>query len=187
MASPTQRYANSGPAIPDIVISEIHYNPSNGTDYEFVELYNRSSSDVTLMTEVTTETLPGNFITENLPWRLKGTGFEFPAGTTITAGSCILVAKNPAMYSSAPCAVYGPYDGKLDDGGEELELQIPGDQEYGQNRYWIPIEKINYDDELPWPITPDGNGDSLQRLNKNTYGRDYTNWTATEANPGQEY
>ncbi len=182
--SQTQGTANSGPTIPDIVITEIHYNPSNGTDYEFVELYNRSGSPVTLMAGVTTEVTPGNFITETLPWRLEGTGFEFPANTTIPANTYILVAKKPAMYSSAPCTVYGPYDGKLDNGGEEIELQIPGDQEYGQNRYWIPIEKIDYDDKAPWPTTPDGQGDSLQRQNKNTYGRDHSNWQAAPPTAG---
>ncbi len=182
--SQTQGAINSGPAIPDIVITEIHYNPATGTDYEFVELYNRSGSPVTLMSEVTTETSPGTFVTEILPWRLEGTGFEFPANTTIPVNTYILVAKKPAMYSSAPCTVFGPYDGKLDNGGEEIELQIPGDQEYGQNRYWIPIEKIDYDDESPWPTTPDGNGDSLQRQNKNTYGRDYSNWNAASPTPG---
>ncbi len=174
----TQGAANSGPAISDIVITEIHYNPSNGTDYEFVKLYNRSDSPVTLMTEVTTEITPGNFLNETLPWRVEGIGFEFPANTTIPADTYIIMAKNPTMYSSAPFTVYGPYEGKLDNGGEQIELQIPGDQEYGQNRYWIPIEKIDYDDKAPWPTTPDGNRDSLQRLNKNTYGRDHTNWAA---------
>jgi len=171
---------NSGPLIPDIVITEIYYHPDNGTDYEFVELYNRTGSAVTLETEVTTEISPGNFLTEDIPWRLEGTGFEFPDNTTIPAYSYIIVAKDQTKYSLA----YGPYDGKLVNSGEELEIQIPGDQEYGKDRHWIPIEKIDYDDEAPWPTTPDGRGDSLHRDDINAYGRDYSNWQAAPPTPG---
>jgi len=182
MTAPTYGTDNtlSTPLIPDIVITEIYYNPLNGSDYEFVELYNRTGFSVTLEETVNTETSPGVFVPEVVTWRLEGTGYEFPPGTTIPAHSYKVVAKNPANYSSA----LGPYDGKLDNGGEEIEIQIPGDKEYGEDRYWIPIEKIDYDDKAPWPISADGDGDSLRRINKNTYGRDYSNWTAGNPTPG---
>ncbi|MDH4203529.1 MAG: lamin tail domain-containing protein [Phycisphaerae bacterium] len=183
-SSSSQGTANNSPLIPAVVMTEIYYNPPSGGAYEFVELYNRSGSPVTLMSEASTETSPGVFITENIPWRLEGTGFEFPTNTTIPADTRILVAKTPALYSSAPCAVYGPYDGALDNGGEEIEIQIPGDQEYGQLRYWIPIEKIDYDDVAPWPTSADGGGDSLNRNNINAYSRDYSNWNAATPTPG---
>ncbi|UCG46032.1 MAG: lamin tail domain-containing protein, partial [Phycisphaerales bacterium] len=183
MTDPTQGRANteSSPLIPEIVITEIYYHPWDGTDYEFVELYNRSGRDVTLMTEVKTYTSETNFVTEWLAWRLEGTGFEFPDNTTIPAHSYIVVAKNPSHYSYA----LGPYDGKLDNGGEELEIQIPGDREYGKGRYWIPIEEIDYDDEAPWPKSADGGGDSLHRVNMHSYGRDHSNWTASAPTPGR--
>ena len=188
LISPSQGSENSNPLIPDIVITEIHYNPSSSQgsddDYEFVELYNRTGSAVTLMTTANTYTSPTECITESIPWRLKGTDFEFPNGVVIPAYTYIIVAKNPATYSGLSCDVYGPYDGNLDNGGEEVELQIPGDQEYGEDRYWIPIEKIDYDDEAPWLTTPDGGGDSLHRINVGLYGRDYSNWNAGTPNPG---
>lgn len=188
MLTATQGTANSGPLIPAVVITEIHYNPSSSQgsddDYEFVELYNRTGSAVTLMSIVDTYTSPTEYITENIPWRLEGTGYEFPNDVVIPAYTCIIVAKNPATYSSLSCDVYGPYDGKLDNGGEQVEIQMPGDQEYGKDRYWIPIEKIDYDDEAPWPTTPDGDGDSLHRINPGLYGRDYSNWNAGTPNPG---
>jgi hypothetical protein len=183
-SSSSQGTANNSPLIPAVVMTEIYYNPPSGGAYEFVELYNRSGSPVTLMSEASTETSPGVFISENIPWRLEGTGFEFPTNTTIPADTRILVAKTPALYSSAPCAVYGPYDGALDNGGEEIEIQVPGDQEYGQLRYWIPIEKIDYDDVAPWPTSADGGGDSLNRNNINAYSRDYSNWNAATPTPG---
>ncbi|AQT69809.1 CotH protein [Anaerohalosphaera lusitana] len=183
-SSLTPGAANDGPLIPEVVITEIYYKPPSGADYEFVELYNRSGSAVTLETEAKTETSPGVFFTEDIPWRLEGTGYEFPAGVTIPPYSYIIVARNPANYSSALCPVYGPYDGKLDNGGEEIEIQIPGDQEYGKARYWMPIEKIDYDDAPPWPTSADGGGHSLHRQNFDTYGRDHSNWEAASPSPG---
>jgi hypothetical protein len=88
------------------------------------------------------------------------------------------------MYGGASPSVLGPYDGKLSNGGEQIEIQIPGDQEFGKDRYWIPIEKIDYDDTAPWPTSADGEGDSLQRINKDVYGRDYSNWSAAAPTPG---
>lgn len=177
---PTMGDVNNDPLSSDIVITEIYYNPSNGTDYEFVELYNRTGSAVLLMTEVTTEKTPGNFITENISWRLEGTGYEFPQNTTIGPYEYVIVAKDPTKYSSA----YGPYDGKLANSGEEIELQIPGDQEYDKDRYWIPIEKIDYNNVVPWPVSANGDGDSLNRISINTYGRNYSNWKAATPTPG---
>lgn len=181
MTTPTLGTDNTltTPLISDVVITEIYYNPTNGTDFEYVELYNRTDDEVELMTSVQTETSPGFFITESISWRLEGTGFEFPAGTTIPAKSYILVAKNPANYQPA----YGPYDGKLDNSGEEIALQIPGDKEYAKNRCWIPIDKVAYQDVPPWQDA-DGNGKSLHRINKDAYGRDYSNWTADVPTPG---
>jgi hypothetical protein len=100
--------------------------------------------------------------------------------TVLEAGEYLIIARDPTLsvYDGLP-NVYGPYDGALDNGGEQLELQIPGDWEYGEpKRYWIPIEKVDYDDAVPWPTSPDGGGDSLQRINVNEYGRDYSNWQA---------
>jgi hypothetical protein len=184
MALASPGAANSGPAIADIVITEIHYNPPAGNDYEYVELYNRSASAVTLMTQAQTETLPGQVITEILPWHLDGIDFTFPAGVVINSGQKILVARDPAMYASAPCPVYGPYEGKLDNAGETIELCMPGDLEYGKSRPWIPIEKLKYDDASPWPVECDGSGSSLTRIDPDAYTNDVFNWQAATPTPG---
>jgi len=185
MFSATPAAVNSGPRISPVVMTEIYYNPPSGTDYEYVELYNRSGFPVTLMTAATTETSPGVFVTEAIAWRLEGTGYEFPAGVTLGVGERILVAKNPAMYAGVSCRVYGPYDGKLDNGGEEIELQMPGDQEYGRARYWIPVERVEYKDTAPWPTGADGSGLSLERVNAGLYANDYSNWQAAAPTPGE--
>ncbi len=184
LASATPGTDNDYPLIAPIVITEIYYNPDDGTDSEFVELYNRSSEPVTLMTEITVETSPGVFTVESVPWRLEGTGFEFPENVTINPYEIIIVAKEPDEYSKLSCDVYGPYDGKLDNGGEELAIQIPGDKEYGKDQYWIPVEIVDYDDSSPWPDSADGDGDSINRYDPTVYGSDYTNWYAATPTPG---
>ena len=184
-ASATPNDDNAGPLISDIVITEIHYHPEDGTDYEFVELYNRSSSIVTLMTEVSTETSLGVFTTEYISWRLEGTGFEFPNGVSIAPHERIIVAKDPDEYDDLDCDVYGPYEGKLDNGGEELAIQIPGDMEYGKDRFWIPIDKVDYGDSQPWPESADGDGDSIHRIFPGAFGCDYSNWYADSPTPGE--
>ena len=175
---------NGGPLVAAVVISEIYYNPDNDTDYEFVELYNRSSQSVTFMSDITVETSPGVFATESMPWRLEGTGFEFPENVTIDPFEYIIVAKDRDKYSHLSCDVYGPYDGKLDNGGEELALQMPGDKEYGDDQIWIPVEIVDYEDSQPWPQGADGDGDSINRFDPSVYGSDYTNWYAAPPSPG---
>lgn len=184
MAAATPGTVNSGPVVADIVITEIYYHPPAGNDYEYVELYNRSGSAVTLMTPVRTEVAPGEAITESLPWRLDGINFVFPSAVTINPGQRVLVVRNPAMYAQAPCPVYGPYEGKLDNAGEEIELQIPGDLEFGKSRAWITIEKVEYDDSDPWPTRCDGGGDALTRLSYDSYSNDVLNWQAATPTPG---
>ncbi|MBI9017808.1 MAG: lamin tail domain-containing protein [Phycisphaerae bacterium] len=187
---PTKGSINNEPLLSPIVITEIFYKPPSGTAYEFIELYNRSGSAIALVTEVSTEISDSETVTEYISWRIEGTGYEFPNNTTIAAGERIILAKDPTKYASIPCRCFGPYDGELDNGGEELEIRIPGDKEFDKLRYWIPLEKIEYSDGShpvgsdPWPISADGGGDALHRNNINIYGRDYSNWYAANPTPG---
>ena len=51
MTEPTLGNANSGPRVATVIISEVHYDPgpaTNADEFEFVEIYNRSSSPVNL-------------------------------------------------------------------------------------------------------------------------------------------
>ena len=53
---------------------------------------------------------------------------------------------------------------------------MPGDQEPGEQRYYIRIDRVNYDDKAPWPVEADGNGEFLKRLYNTLYGNDVINW-----------
>ncbi|MBN2064846.1 MAG: lamin tail domain-containing protein, partial [Sedimentisphaerales bacterium] len=191
MATATPLAANSSPIIPGIVITELMYDPSAGTDSEYVELYNRSDSAITLMTEVSTEAVEGVVTIEYLPWRIEGTGYEFPNNVTLAAGERIVVAKKPATFATtyagivpAGTRVFGPYSGKLSNEGEDIQLQIPGDQEYGKSRIYIPIEKVEYSDSSPWPTNLGASGYSLARIYTMTYADDPVNWRGATPSPG---
>ncbi|MBN1125624.1 MAG: lamin tail domain-containing protein, partial [Sedimentisphaerales bacterium] len=137
---------NAYPKVGPIVISEILYHPPVGgvydkDEYEFIELHNITESPVAL------------YGSEDslVPWQINdGVQFTFPLGVTIPAGQRIVVVKNIAAfqsrYPSVPTGkIFGPYDGKLDNAGEAIELALPGDEEFGV-RYYIRVDRVNYSD-----------------------------------------
>ena len=87
--------------------------------------------------------------------------------------------------------VLGPFQNTtaLSNGGEQIQVVRPGDQEYGKDQFWIRKERVTYDDDAPWPISADGDGDSLHQKTPDTaganYGNDVINWQALGPNPGQ--
>jgi len=84
--------------------------------------------------------------------------------------------------------VLGPYDGKLSDAGESIELSMPGDVDNQGQRYYIRIERVNYSDGSAlddlWPAEPDGQALGLTRKVPTGYGNDPDNWIASAPSPG---
>ncbi len=124
-------------------ISEIHYNPPpvgavSGDEYEFLELTNAGTVAVDL----------GGFRF------LSGIAFEFPAGTKIQPGAFYVLARNGARFTEAHPGrtANGIYEGKLDNGGEEISIVAANG---------AVILAVTYDDGVPWPITADGLGFSI--------------------------
>jgi hypothetical protein len=195
---------NAAPKVGPVVINEIMYNPPqvlvgtnwvDNTDDEFVELHNITGQPVPLFDPA----YPTN------TWRVRnGITFDFPTNVTLPPrGFLLLVNFNPVDNPAKQTAfrtkynvpgnvpLFGPYGGKLDNGGETLELykpdspQLPGRPDAGLVPYVI-LEKIRYDDEDPWPLRPDGLGDSLQRVTASSYGNDVANWFGGTPSPGRE-
>jgi hypothetical protein len=170
---------NSAPRLGPIIVSEIHYHPDPGED-EFVELSNISPDPVALFDPLR----PTN------TWRLNGLGFLFPTNLTLDAGQpLLLVATNPAgfraKYSVPPAVpIFGPYPGRLQDGGELLELQKP--YASGTNNYFVTVDSARYDNKAPWPPAADGGGFSLQRKRPAALGSDPANWEAAPPTPGAD-
>src|SRR6185369_4061948 len=168
--SVTPNAANSPPKVGPVIISEIMYRPrdiggeDNSVD-EFIELKNLSGSTVNLYDPA----FPTN------TWRLdKGIDFDFPPGVSMPPLSLLLVVNfNPtntvqlaafrARYNVSPSApVYGPYEGKLDNSGERIELQKPDAPDTNGVPY-VTVERVDYEDSAPWPVAADGAGASLHR------------------------
>ncbi|MHC4717797.1 MAG: lamin tail domain-containing protein, partial [Planctomycetota bacterium] len=178
----TPSQANADPLASAVVISELMYNPPAGDD-EFVELFNASETAVDLHgPDDPTQT-----------WRIRGgVSYDFPAGTEIPAGRAALVVGIDLSAPGAEAAfrtrygidaevqIFGPYAGALDDDGATLELLSTGEPDPGSGAYaYFVADRVEYQDVPPWPVTADGRGPSLERVQAAVYGNDPVNWQAT--------
>lgn len=192
--------ANSLPLVGPIVVSEIHYHPPDyvgavdNADDEFIELTNISSASVPLYS--TDTSVPG-YGTQALndTWRLRNAvDFDFPTGVSLDAGESILVVGfDPAVEPTQLAAfrakyavpetvrIFGPWSGKLDNSGEELELKWPGKADALEGFYvpYYMAEEIDYRDAAPWPVAADGLGPSLERRALDAFANEAINWRAT--------
>ncbi len=83
----------------------------------------------------------------------------------------------------AAVPIVGPYAGVLQDSGERLRLERPDAPETNVVPY-IVVDEVRYNDRLPWPLSADGDGPSLQRRTPGAYGNEPTNWFASGITPG---
>jgi hypothetical protein len=211
-ASPTNQLAlfrtglgasNAPPRVGPVVISQIMYHPpdvvtpgmtNDNVIEEFIELHNRSAMAMPLFAPA----YPTN------TWRLRdAVEFDFPTNTSIPGkGHLVVVSFNPATNLAALAqfrarygsniALVGPYAGKLDNSGENLELlqpdtpEPPGSPDAGFVPYVL-ADRVRYADRAPWPASADGLGASLHRINIFAYGNDPANWGAAAAllQPGE--
>jgi len=148
----------------------VMYNPL-GLSREFVELRNITDGDVSVA-----------------GWRFTdGINFTFPAGASIAANDHVLVVPiDPATYRAtynvpASVQIFGPYTGLLNNSGEGITLSRPGTP-VGNVAPYITVDRVNYDNDLPWPASPAGTGPSLGRVNPGRYGNDAANWRPDSAN-----
>lgn len=186
MKTATPGATNSGPRIGPIVISEIMYNPGGGSgtgDAEYIELLNISSAPVTLYDSVKAK-----------PWRISdGIDFEFPSVTPLTMapGERIVITKNPALFNTvygasvpAGTKVFQWAIGGINNSGETLQIDRPGAVDALNVQQYVRVDRVNFDDTAPWPLTPDGGGPSLTKISEKDYGNDHINWIASTASPG---
>jgi len=181
LSAQTSAGANAAPLIGPVVISEIHYHPADTNAFEFVELHNTAVTNVPLY--------DGDYPTNT--WRLEGAiELIVPTGLVMTAGEYLLVAPtNAAAFTNtyavpAGTRILGPYGGKLDNAGETLYLNRPGAPDAATGEIpWIPVEWVAYDDETPWPVSPDGGAASLERVDLLAYANDSVSWVASWGAP----
>lgn len=107
-------------------ISEIHYHPADpdaaeiaalpgvtADDFEFIEFVNTGASVISL---------GGVTFTSGITW-------TFPAQTALNSGERLILTKNPAAfhlrYPNVSGQIAGPYQGRLENEGERLEITEP--------------------------------------------------------------
>lgn len=183
MAAATPGAPNSGPRVGPVVISEIMYNPPGSSDgEEYIELHNISADPVTLYDTV-----------KQKPWRITdGVDYDFPSApadrVTLAPGERIILTRSltsfAANYGTSATRKFQWTFGTLDNGGETVQIAKPGGVDALNATQYIRMDRVVYDDDYPWPGTPDGSGPSLTRIADAEYGNDYPNWTAAPANPG---
>lgn len=152
--------------VSDVVINEFNYDPIDmgedaGSLREFIELHNPGPDAVDLSGYAFTE----------------GIQFTFPDGASIGSGAYIVVARVPSdsYWRGASYPVFGPYEGKISNGGEELELRRADGSL---------VEWLIYDDDLPWPRGADGYGPSIERIAWDLPAHDFHSWRASFSEGG---
>ncbi|MCD4651436.1 MAG: lamin tail domain-containing protein [Candidatus Cloacimonetes bacterium] len=150
-------------ATPDIIITEIMYNPSTALgadgDYEYLELYNAEGNQVDISGFVFT----------------SGFVYTFPTGTTIEPDEYIIIAILASSYTGNGYDVYEWTSGALVNGGETIELQ---------NGAGATIDIVTYSDTGDWPTEPDGYGPSLELINPSLDNSVAANWQASYVDNG---
>lgn len=177
MASLTLGSANGARRIDDVVINEIMYNPISGeTGDEYVELFNRSAVSVDLD-----------------GWRLSGgISYTFPAGAQIPAGGYMVVAADAARLRTNYAQLntsntYGNYSGKLGNGGDRVQLDMPDtiiDNTVPSapvtTVIHIVVDDVTYETGGQWPVWAKGGGSSMERVDPRSNPRRPTTWADSD-------
>jgi hypothetical protein len=151
-------------AAPLMVISEIHFHPSDAQgEAEFIEFYN-----------------PGTDTVDLTGWRLSAAvDFVFRAepAPTVPPGGYLVAAVSPPDFAMAFPGVpaFGPLSGRLANDGERIRLRDPED---------AVVAEVEYYDDPPWPEGTDGTGKSLELLDPLRPNGEPANWRAGGPTPG---
>lgn len=167
LTSPTPGLTNAAPLHRQVVINELHYHPTGGSNEgEFIELFNRG---------------PGSIDLSN--WTLEGgINFTFPEETSILENEFLVIAKDRTVLLSihptlSTAAVLGDFSGKLSNAGERIALVTAGN---------VTVDEVAYHDGGRWPDQPDGGGTTLQLVDVNSDNALAPNWTAGDESASAE-
>jgi len=166
LSAATYGTGNAQPLARNIVINEIMYHHGSRDErYEYIELYNKSGSTVSL---------EGWSFTDGITYDFN----ESSQVTAIPAGGYLVVAKDPDLlettYGNLTIGVnlVGPYSKELDDHKERVRLSYPYEDPETHDVNMITVDEVTYYDGGRWPKWADGQGASLElrdpRSNNNT-------------------
>lgn len=153
-------------SVPPLVISQINYHPLvaeglNSSDFEFLEITNNSNTSVDLT---------------GIYFGGMGLTYQFPEGTTLFGQSSLYLSNDADSfvdrYGFEP---FGTFSRNLSNDGEDLILM---------DAYGNLIDKVSYNDALPWPEEADGAGAFLQLVGLDLDNSLASSWVAVNDNPG---
>ncbi len=180
--------ANNGPRVGPVVISEVMFNPNapigaaDPGEFEFIEIFNPTGQTFDLAN-----------------WRIRGTAdYDFESGTMLGSGDVLTVVPfDPADAVKVDAfrthyeigeeiVLVGPYSDRLGDDGGRVTLRHPDSPPADEPTFYPRIleDELIYGDTDPWPTTPDGEGDSLNRVDADLWGHEVASWTAGDPTPG---
>jgi len=166
----TANFTLGSTATDHIVINEINYNSSHTLDpADWAELHN-----------------PNNFPVDISGWYFEdesGEYFSLPANTIIAPGAFLILAENATQFSSTYPAAVNVY-GDFGQGPDGFGLSGKGEKITLKNALGQLIDEVDFDDKLPWPEAPDGNGPTLQLIAPALDNALPENWAGIDATPG---
>jgi len=158
-----------------LALTELHYHPADlvlgvdttsGKEYEFLEFKNIGDAALNL----------GGLRLDS------GISYEFPHGTVLSPGQFYVVASKPSeFYRRYGLHASGNYKKHLSNGGEELRLEKADG---------TALMHFSYSDTIPWPMEPDGEGNSLVSVDPNPMGGNpamHTYWRASSKIHGSPF
>ncbi len=155
----------------NVLFSEINYNSAVSADAgDWVELFNHGSNSIDVSGWKFSDS-------ENLHL------FSIPTGTIIPPGEYLVLYGDKAKFESTfPYTINkaGPFNFGLSGSGEAIRLF----DKTGKLRF-----SVIYNDDPPWPKTPDGQGYTLELADEVGYMCDGLNWFAgcPDGSPGTAY
>ena len=154
----------SNPVLPQLVISQINYNPQaitsptaiSSNDQEFIQITNFGS---------TTVNLSGIYLSQ------LGTTYQFQYNSTINANSTIYIVANSSVFQTQNAIVpFGQYTRNLSNKSQNIVLA---------DAFGNIIDEVNYFDSTPWPLNADGLGSYLQLTNNSLDNNLASSWVAS--------
>ncbi len=154
---------------PPLLISEFHYHPGPGEESgDWIELHN-----------------PGKDPVDTTGWILRdgndNNEYVLPE-SSITAGAYLVLCQDLLRFRRIHPAVsdcVGSFSFGLNNSGDAIRLYQPTG---------VPVLKLAYDDESPWPSGADGTGYTLQLIDSQTWSTNPKAWTTSSTiggTPGQ--
>jgi hypothetical protein len=144
-----------------VVFNEIQYHPTDReASLEWIELYNQMAVSMDLS-----------------GWRISGgVDHVFAEGTVIPGGGFLVIAANPAALRALGIThALGPFQGRLSNSGETLELR---------NNNQRLMDELAYGTDGEWPVASDGHGPTLAKIRETASTAPVGHWRASSQNGG---